>query len=193
MATVELTVRVGIATGAVVVGDLIGEGAAQESAVVGETPNLAARLQSEAAPNTVVISEETKVRTSGLFELEALSARELKGFAGKVPLYRVRSETKGQSRFEARYAASHLSPFVGREEELELLSRRWSRARDGRGQVVVAVGEPGLGKSRLLHQLRAEIDAKRHETIFLQCSPYHEASALYPTIAAFEQTFDSRR
>ena len=178
--------RVGIATGPVVVGDIIGEGAAQESAVVGETPNLAARLQSVAEPNSVIISATTEALTAGLFELEALPARTLKGFSDEVTLYRVQAEVRGQSRFAAR-SGRHLSPFVGREEELELLARRWIRTKAGRGQVVLTVGEAGIGKSRLLQQLREHIGTEPHAVIALQCSPYHESSALYPSIAAFER------
>ena len=183
---VPLAVRVGIATGPVVVGDIVGVGASQESAVVGETPNLAARLQGEAKPNTVVISEPTMVLTAGLFEHQALGARTLKGFSQAASIYRVGEEIRGQSRFIAR-SGSHLSLFVGREDELGLLSRRWLRAKDSQGQAVLVMGEPGIGKSRLLARLLDLISGEPHVIRSWQCSPYHENSTLYPLIATFER------
>ncbi len=182
-------VRVGIATGPAVVGDVLATGASARSelAALGPTPNLAARLQIEAEPDSVIVSETTRVLIEGLFELDALPARALKGFAEGITPYRVRSELRGQSRFAARSGA-HLSPFVGREEELELLTRRWTRVKAGQGQVELVVGEAGIGKSRLVEQLRAHISAEPHELLILQCSPYHETSALYPWIAALERT-----
>jgi class 3 adenylate cyclase/predicted ATPase len=189
--TAEPKVRVGIATGPTVVGDVLSTGASERSelAALGPTPNLAARLQGEAEPNTVVISETTRTLTAGHFELEALPARKLKGISDPVTPYRVRSEVRGQSRFAAR-SGSHFSRFVGREEELELLTRRWSRAKGSRGQVMLIVGEAGIGKSRLVQQLRERIGAEPHEPhepIHVQCSPYHESSALFPVIATFER------
>ncbi len=184
----EPEVRVGIATGPAVVGDVLSTGASDRSelAALGSTPNLAARLQGEAEPNTVVISEATQSITTGHFRLETLPARTLKGISGEVTSYRVRSEVRGQSRFAAR-SGTHLSPFIGRDEEIELLTRRWSRVKESRGQVVLIIGEAGIGKSRLFERLRELVDTEPHEVIQLQCSPYYESSAFYPTITAFER------
>ena len=151
-----LRVRVGIATGLVVVGDLLGSGAAQEQAVVGETPNLAARLQGIAEPDSVVIAEGTRQLVGGLFECADLGAVEAKGFAGPVRAYRVLGVGAAASRFEAFHAAA-LAPLVGREEELELLLRRWEQAKGGEGRVVLLSGEPGVGKSRLLAALQERL------------------------------------
>jgi hypothetical protein len=139
---------VGIATGLVVVGDLIGSGEAQERGIVGETPNLAARLQAVAEPNTVVIAESTRKLLGNLFELEDLGAQELKGMGGPVKAWAALRPASVESRFEALHA-SGLTELVGREEELELLLRRWSKAKTGEGQPVLLSGEAGIGKSRL--------------------------------------------
>jgi hypothetical protein len=139
---------VGIATGLVVVGDLIGSGASQEQAIVGETPNLAARLQSLAESNSVVISESTRKLVGNLFELEDLGAQDLKGVAEPAQAWAALRSASVESRFEALHA-SGLTELVGREEELEILLRRWSKAKTGEGQVVLLSGEPGIGKSRL--------------------------------------------
>ncbi|MEE8594129.1 MAG: AAA family ATPase, partial [Candidatus Bipolaricaulota bacterium] len=188
----ELKVRVGIATGPAVVGDVLATGASQRSelAALGPTPNLAARLQSEADPNCVLISETTRQLVSGYFALIALSARELRGLSGEATPYRVVGELAGKTRFSAR-AGSQLSPFVGREEEMELLHRRWSRVKKGEGQVVLLVGEAGIGKSRLLEQLRTHVMENAPETFLCQCSPNLVNSALHPIIAALEQTIDA--
>src|SRR6202041_2634926 len=143
-----LQTRIGIATGLVVVGDLIGSGASQEQAIVGETPNLAARLQSIAEPDRVVIAPETRKLLGNLFELEDVGARDLKGIAGSVRAWVALRPSSVESRFDALHA-SGLTALVGREEELELLLRRWSKAKVGEGQVVLLSGEPGIGKSRL--------------------------------------------
>jgi class 3 adenylate cyclase len=143
-----LQTRVGIATGLVVVGDLIGSGASQEQAIVGETPNLAARLQGVAEPNSVVIAEITRKLIGDLFELESLGPKELKGIAGSVRAWVALRQASVEGRFEA-FHASGLTELVGREEELDLLLRRWSKAKTGKGQVVLLSGEPGIGKSRL--------------------------------------------
>ena len=143
-----LQTRVGIATGLVVVGDLIGSGASQEQAIVGETPNLAARLQGIAEPNSVVIAESTRRLVGNLFELEDLGAKNLKGIAGPVRAWAALRPASVESRFEA-FHATGLTELVGREEELELLLRRWSKAKTGEGQVVLLSGEAGIGKSRL--------------------------------------------
>ena len=143
-----LQTRVGIATGLVVVGDLVGTGEAQERGIVGETPNLAARLQGIAEPNTVVIAESTRKLLGNLFELEDLGAKDLKGIAEPVRAWAALRPSSVESRFEAMHATG-LTALVGREEELELLLRRWSKAKTGEGQVVLLSGEPGIGKSRL--------------------------------------------
>jgi class 3 adenylate cyclase len=148
VAGVPLAVRVGIAAGLVVVGDLIGAGASQEQAVVGETPNLAARLQALAEPNTVVISEGTRKLLGNLFQLQEVRAKDLKGISGPVRAWAALRASSMGSRFEALHT-SGLTALVGREEEFELLLRRWSRAKDGQGQVVLISGEAGIGKSRL--------------------------------------------
>jgi class 3 adenylate cyclase len=143
-----LQTRVGIATGLVVVGDLIGSGASQEQAIVGETPNVAARLQGVAEPNSVVIAESTRKLVGYLFELKDLGAKDLKGVEGSVRAWAALRPSLVESRFEALHA-SGVTDLVGREEEIELLLRRWSRAKAGEGQVVLLSGEPGIGKSRL--------------------------------------------
>src|ERR1700720_3416495 len=143
-----LQTRVGIATGLVVVGDLIGSGASQEQAIVGETPNLAARLQGIAEPDAVVIAESTRKLVGNLFELDDLGSQELKGITGAVRAWTALRPASVESRFDAMHATG-LTELVGREEELELLLRRWSKAKTGEGQVVLLSGEPGIGKSRL--------------------------------------------
>src|SRR5262249_17307997 len=145
---VPLQTRVGIATGLVVVGDLIGSGASQEQAIVGETPNLAARLQGIAEPNSVVIAQGTRGLVGNFFELEDLGAQDLKGIEGPVRVWAALRPSSVESRFEALHA-SGLTELVGREEEIEILLRRWSKASTGEGQLVLLSGEPGIGKSRL--------------------------------------------
>src|SRR5262249_52051535 len=143
-----LQTRIGIATGLVVVGDLIGSGASQEQAIVGETPNLAARLQSVAEPNSVLIADTTRKLLGSLFELNDFGVQELKGIAGTVRAWAAIRPSSVESRFDALHTAG-LTEIVGREEELDLLLRRWSKAKTGEGQVVLLFGEPGIGKSRL--------------------------------------------
>jgi class 3 adenylate cyclase len=154
-----LQTRVGIATGLVVVGDLIGSGASQEQAIVGETPNLAARLQSVAEPNAVVIAESTRKLVGNLFELDDFGAKDLKGMSGPVKAWKALRPASVESRFEALHA-SGLTQLVGREEELELLLRRWSKVKGGQGQVVLLSGEPGIGKSRLTAALLERLTAE---------------------------------
>jgi class 3 adenylate cyclase/predicted ATPase len=180
-----LAARLGIATGLVVVGDLAGEGAAQEEAVVGETPNLAARLQAIAEPGTVVISPGTRRLLGDLFELGDLGGQRLKGIADPVQAWRVGRERPAKSRFEATHGAG-LTPFVGREHELTLLLDRWEQATGGEGQVVVLSGEPGIGKSRITQALRERIAGEPHTRLRYQCSPHHTNSALHPIIAQLE-------
>jgi class 3 adenylate cyclase len=181
-----LRARIGIATGLVVVGDLIGAGAAQERGVVGETPNLAARLQALAAPDTLVISESTRRQIGALFEVEDLGPRHLAGFAEPQRAWLVVGESGLLSRFEALRAAS-LTPLVGREEELDLLLRRWRRAASGEGQVVLISGEPGIGKSRLAAAFRDRLEGEDYTRLRYFCSPHHQDSALYPFVAQLER------
>jgi predicted ATPase/class 3 adenylate cyclase len=181
----RLSVRVGIATGIVVVGDLIGSGSAQEQAVVGEAPNLAARLQGFAESNAVVIGPRTRRLLGDLFEYRDLGAVELKGFAESAHAYQVLRPSGVESRFEA-LRSTELTPLVGREEEMELLLRRWERAKAGEGQVVLICGEPGIGKSRVVATLRNQIEAQPHTRLRYFCSPHHRDSALYPFIAQLE-------
>lgn len=179
---VVLAVRVGVATGPVVVGDIVGEGAAEEAAVVGETPNLAARLQGVAQPNQVVISGVTRELLGELFELAALGAHSLKGIPEPVTAWRVVAERDAESRFHARRASEDGTPLVGRQEELGLLLRAWDASKEGHGQVVLVTGEAGIGKSRLLEALRAADDSGEFTWASIRCSPYHVNSALYPVI-----------
>jgi len=181
-----LQVRVGIATGLVVVGDLIGAGAAQEQAVVGETPNLAARLQAIAEPDTVVIAESTRKLLGNLFELQDLGARDLKGIAGRARAWAALRASSVESRFDALHTTS-LPPLVGREEEIELLLRRWSRAKTGEGQVVLLSGEAGIGKSRLTAAVLERLATEPHTRLRYFCSSQHTDSALYPSIGQMER------
>ena len=182
-----LRTRVGIATGLVVVGDLIGSGAAQEQAVVGETPNVAARLQAIAEPNTVVIAESTRKLLGNLFDVEDLGAQGLKGIGGPVRAWAVLRPASVESRFEALHA-SGLTELVGREEEIELLLRRWSKAKTGEGQVVLLSGEPGIGKSRLTATLLERLATEPHTRLRRYfCSPQHTDSAFYPIISQMER------
>lgn len=175
-----LAARVGIATGLVVVGDLVGEGSAQEEAVVGDTPNLAARLQSVAEPGSVVIADGTHRLVAGLFEAMDLGHQNLKGFASGIRAWRIVGDAPSESRFEARHETA--TPLVGRVEELELLFQRWQRAGAGEGQVVLLSGEAGIGKSRLIAALNERISTGSHARLRYFGSPYHINSALYPII-----------
>jgi class 3 adenylate cyclase/tetratricopeptide (TPR) repeat protein len=177
----RLQARIGIATGLVVVGDLIGEGSAQEQSVVGETPNLAARLQVLAEPGAVVIAASTRRLVGDLFEYRDLGAVEVKGIAAPVPAWRVLRPSGVASRFEA-LRGSALTPLVGRDEEIDLLLRRWARAKTGDGQVVLVSGEPGIGKSRITAALEKRLHAERHLRLRYFCSLYHQDSALFPFI-----------
>jgi class 3 adenylate cyclase len=181
-----LQMRVGIATGLVVVGDLIGSGASQEQAIVGETPNLAARLQSVAEPNRVVIAENTRKLVGTLFELEDLGSLDLKGISGSVRAWSALRPSSVESRFDALHATG-LTELVGREEELELLLRRWLKAKVGEGQVVLLSGEPGIGKSRLTAAVLERLADEPHTRLRYFCSPQHIDSALYPIISQMER------
>src|SRR6202051_321837 len=178
---VPLQTRVGIATGLVVVGDLIGAGEAQEHGIVGETPNLAARLQNIAGPNMVVIAEGTRRLLGNLFELQDLGAIDLKGITGPVRAWAAVRPSSVESRFEALREGTLIS-LVGREEELELLLRRWSRAKIGEGQVVLLSGEAGIGKSRLTVALLEQLAREPLMRLRYFCSPQHTDSALFPVI-----------
>jgi class 3 adenylate cyclase len=181
-----LQTRVGMATGLVVVGDMIGSGASQEQAIVGETPNLAARLQSVAERNSVVIAESTRKLLGSLFELEDLGAQDLKGISGRVQAWAALRPSSVESRFDALHS-SGLTKLVGREEELELLLRRWSKAKSGEGQVVLLSGEPGIGKSRLTAALLERLAGEPHTRLRYFCSPQHTDSALYPISSQMER------
>ena len=176
-----LAVRIGIATGRVVVGDIVGEGASQEAAIVGEAPNLAARLQAIAEPNTLVIADATYALAGGLFECTSLGQRALKGFETSLMVWRVDAPRPIESRFEATRMRS-LAPFVGRDEEIDILERRWQRACRGEGQVVLLSGEAGIGKSRIVSVFRERLGAQPHTWLRYQCSPYYANSTLYPIV-----------
>jgi class 3 adenylate cyclase len=181
---VTLQVRVGIATGLVVVGGLLGEGVAQEHEVIGETPNLAARLQEFAQPNTVVIESNTRRLTGGLFDYRDLGSVTLKGFAKPSPAIQVIGRSATESRFEALHETG-VMPLTGRDAELALLLQCWSEARSGEGRVVLLSGEAGIGKSRLAEALHERIAIGPHRRLRYFCSPHHTDSALYPIIAQF--------
>jgi class 3 adenylate cyclase len=182
-----LSARIGIATGLVVVGDLIGSGESQERGIAGETPNLAARLQECAEAGAVVLSDGTRRLLGDLFELRKLTAAVLKGFAEPVQAWRALGEGHAESRFEALHGA-RLTPLVGRGEELELVLSRWRQAKEGGGQVALISGEPGIGKSRLVLALRERLHDEPKATVSYACSPHHVHSALFPFIAQLERS-----
>ena len=182
----KLETRVGIATGLVVVGDIIGSGAAREESIVGETPNLAARLQALAEPNTVLVGEATYRLLGRTFEYESRGEHALKGFAKPVPVWRVLREAPVGSRFAAA-RATDLGPFVGRTQEIGLLLDRWHLAQQGEGQAILLTAESGMGKSRLIEALFERIGKEPHRRVATQCSPYHSNTAFYPVIRQIEQ------
>jgi class 3 adenylate cyclase/predicted ATPase len=177
----SLQIRVGIATGLVVVGDFIGEGPAPEFTLIGEAPNLASRLQQLAKPNQILVAPHTRRLLGRLFELEDLGPRDIKGLGQRIPVWRVIKRSAIGSRFEARQS-SHLTPLVGRQSELAALLKHYNRAKRGAGQVVLISGEPGVGKSRLIVALRNLIAGPKEHLLSLQCSSYHTSSAWYPLI-----------
>jgi len=181
-----LQTRVGIATGVVVVGDLVGSGEAQERGIVGETPNLAARLQGIAEPNSVVIADDTRKLLGNLFELEDLGAKDLKGIAEPVRAWAALRPSSVESRFEGLHGSA-LTKLVGREEELELLLQRWSKAKTGEGQVVLLSGEAGIGESRLTAALLERLVGEPHTRLRYFCSPQHANSAFFPIIRQIER------
>jgi class 3 adenylate cyclase/predicted ATPase/energy-coupling factor transporter ATP-binding protein EcfA2 len=182
-----LSTRVGIATGDVVVGDLIGKGEAQERTVAGQTPNLAARLQGLAEPDSVVIADTTKRLIGLLFEYTDLGHNSCKGFPQPIQAWRVQAEGSTTSHFEAVRSETRLSPLVGREEELAFLRHRWLQAKAGKGQVVLLVGESGAGKSRLTIAFRGSLTGEVFRELRYDCSPYHQNSSFYPIIKQIER------
>ncbi|MGA2057878.1 MAG: adenylate/guanylate cyclase domain-containing protein [Bradyrhizobium sp.] len=172
--------RIGIATGLVVVGEIIGTGMSQERTIVGETPNLAARLQALAGTDCILVSESTQKLLGGLFQLTYTGDHELKGFARPVPAWQVCGEASVESRFAAIRAGG--LPLIGRAHEMGLMRERWHLARQGEGQIVTVIGEAGIGKSRTIEALQQELAGEAPTRINLQCSPYHSGSALYPVI-----------
>ena len=185
----QLRARVGIATGLVVVGDLVDVGEARERGVVGETPNLAARLQALAEPDAVVIGPQTRRLLGGLFECRDLGDVAVKGLDERVRAYRVLRPSGIDSRFEALHggAAGALTPLVGREEEIELLLRRWRQARDGEGRAVLLSGEAGIGKSRIARAVQERLADEPHTRLLYFCSPHHRDSALHPFVRQLER------
>lgn len=181
-----LRVRVGIATGLVVVGDLIGSGPAREQAAVGETPNLAARLQAVAEPGTVVIAARTRQLIGGLFDCADLGCRRIQGFLEPLRAWRVMGHSRVEGRFEARQMGGPM-PLVGRERELGQLLDLWRKAKGATGQVLLLAGEPGIGKSRLVRALVDWLQPEAHARIHCRCSPLHASSPLHPVIDQLER------
>ena len=184
---VELGVRIGIATGNVMVGEIIGEGESEQIEVVGDAPNLAARLQAMAPPNGILIGAGTHRLIGGLFDCVSLGTQSLKGYPTELTVWQVRGEGAAEGRFDALHARA-ASPMIGRDHELGLLADCWQRAVAGTAQVALISGEPGVGKSRLLHALRAELEPSEAYILTLFCSTYHQSSALYPVINHYERT-----
>src|SRR5512147_2279934 len=182
----EIATRIGIATGPVIVGELIGQDTAKERSVFGETPNLASRLQGLAAPNQLIVDSVTKRLVGGEFEFADQGPVFLKGFETPVRVWQVLSAKPSASRFES-YRSGRLGNFIGREHETALLLGRWREAVDGEGQVVLLCGEAGIGKSRLVRYLRDRLTEDRYETIQSQCSPYHTNTVLYPVVTYLRQ------
>src|SRR5690349_15868248 len=186
-----LQVRIGIGTGLVVIGEPIGAGDSRQQTAIGEAPNRAARLQSLAGPNQVVIDAATRRQIGGLFECQGLGTIALKGLPEPVPAWQVVAENRALGQFEA--LRSGLTPLVGREEEIELLLRRWTQAKAGSGKVVLISAEPGAGKSRLAEVLASQIEAEPHIRLRYFCSPHHQDSALYPVIRQMERAAGSEQ
>ncbi len=180
-----LEVRIGIATGLVVVGDIIGEGASQEHAVIGETPNLAARLQGIAGRNAIIVSSGTKELLGDQISFEDLGLQNLKGLSEAVRAWRVTDVHDVESRFRAAHA-DRLSRYVAREQELALLAERWRQAKEGEGQIVLVSGEAGIGKSRITDMFRSLVRDEPHVRILYQCSPHHVNSPFYPVVQQFQ-------
>src|SRR5712692_4849223 len=185
---VPLQVRIGIHTGLVVVGE-IGGGEKRELLALGETPNIAARVQGIAEPNTVIISADTQRLLDGSFDCQPLGSRELKGVATPVEVYYVLGESQASNRLEVK---ATLTPLVGREQEVGLLLNRWEQVKEGRGQVVLLSGEPGIGKSRLVQMLKEQVANEGHLRLETRCSPYHQNSAFYPVIEFLQRRLEFR-
>jgi class 3 adenylate cyclase/predicted ATPase len=181
-----MAARIGIATGHVVVGELMGQGTAKERSVFGETPNLAARLQALAQPNQLIIDPVTKRLVGNEFEITDLGVVVLKGFDIPIQAWQVLSTRMSVTRFES-YRSSHLTSFVGREQELSLLLGRWREAVGGEGQVVLLCGEAGIGKSRVARSMCDHLNGEQFQSVQFQCSPYHTNTALYPAIVFLRQ------
>src|SRR5262245_47167416 len=184
--SVTLACRVGVCSGPVVVGEIRNSTASWSMDAVGETPNIAARLQTLAEPNTVLISESTRRLVSATFDLQDLGPQELKGITEPVRAHRVLAAKSAGSRFEAAHTGT-LTPLVGRSSELRLLLDRWEKVKEGDGQVILLSGIPGVGKSRLLHELKSHVEEEPHILLHHQCSPYHNQSAFHPVIEQIEQ------
>jgi len=186
---VTLAVRIGVATGPVVIGDIIGDGASEEAAVIGETPNLAARLQSEAEPNQIIVGSLTQQIVSGLFDSTDLGESMLKGIPQPVRLWRIIGEVERES-LEVTNAVGSSLPLVGRTEELGLLTRSWDTSKEGQGQVVLIQGEGGIGKSRLVEALRDFVANEDFTWVTLRCSPFYTNSALYPILGHMQRVMN---
>src|SRR3989337_590827 len=187
----SLQVRIGIHTGPVVVGE-IGRGEKREQLALGDTLNIASRLQNLAEPNTVVISSVTYHLTEGLFECRDLGLHTLKGVLTPVQMYRILGERAVRSRFEVAVTKG-LTPLVGREQEVGLLLERWEKVKEGMGQVELLCGEPGIGKSRLMQVLKERLSGETHVRIESRCSPYYQNSALYPIIDQLQRMLFRRQ
>ena len=185
-----LHVRIGIATGLVVVGELIGANSSQEHTVVGQTPNLAARLQSLAPPDGIIVAPRTHQLTAGLFKFADIGQQVVKGFEEPIGMWRVDGESRAKSRFDAHRGGRNMTPIVGRQREMELLIDRWRATEKGEGQVVLISGDPGVGKSRLTQTLREAISSERYVRLSYHCSVHHQTTALYPIITQFERAAD---
>jgi hypothetical protein len=183
---IQLSIRMGIHTGLVVVGDM-GSGERQEQLALGETPNIAARIQGLAAPDTVIISDATYRLIQGYFDCESLGEHELRGVSQPIVVYRVLGDTGIQSRLDV-VSTRGLTPLVGRESESTLLFERWEQAKDGNGQVVLLSGEAGIGKSRLVQVLKEHVAEGPHTRIECRSSPYFTNSALYPITDFLQRT-----
>ena len=188
----DLSVHIGIATGHVVVGEQVGAGDQSELAV-GSTPNLAARLQGLAAADQIVIATSTRRLVGNAFELSDLGEHDLKGIAEPVHAWRVEHAQPSRSRFDASRGGQALTPLVGRKEEFDLMLQRWSQAKDGKGQVVLLSGEPGIGKSRILNALRKRLEAQGVQAQRFQCLPYYKNSAFWPSTDNLERTLKFTR
>src|SRR5262245_53678944 len=183
---VTLACRLGLCSGQVLVGETANSSTSWSMDAVGETPNIAARLQTLAESNTVLISESTRRLVWAAFDLQDLGPQEIKGITEPLHVYRVLAAKNVASRFEATHAES-LSPLIGRSSELSLVLDRWKKVKEGDGQVVVLSGIPGVGKSRLLHELKSHIQQEPHILLHYQCSPYHSQSAFFPVIEQIEK------